>query len=686
MNKLILILLLTVSSASAADLKTAPIVVTATKVQTNSFDVPMAVEVLDEEVLKDSKFSFSPADSLKRVAGLNVSDSFMSDIRVITRGFGSYSPYASRGIPLYKDGIPVSFADGFASTSLIDMNTINRTEIIKGPFSSMYGATSAGVMQYFTEVPIEQNKVDGKFLTGSRGTQESSLKYSGIDGNTKYSITHSDYSTDGMRDFSALQRNQTSANIWIDSSASTKIKVGVNNYNQTSNDYGNGNNGITVSRYNVKPYSVEDAIYNINSWKNLHQTDANIKIDHVINSNNSVTFTSWGGNRTQEQLQPKSACATKAQCSTEKLYTDRIFYGSDVRIDHVGVVLSKPYKLSVGMMYAEEADNATSGAWMTNGVLALDKGDTLTKSMKQTSTTFDQYAQGVINLTPTVDVHGGVRRTNTDIVFADQLRSAAFGGDNSGSMNYANTLPSVGVNWKALSDTNLYASYGRGAETPSILNVTSATATATSGPNTTLRPTMSDNYEIGIKTFAIPRTYATASYYVSNTTDEINLLVNTGGFKVFSNQGSATRKGIELSAKTDLSHGFGSYIAYNYIDATYDKSGKNIAGIPHDNMFGELSWKYAPVGFKVSTEMIYNGKVYATTDNTVSTDSYAIFNLKASLKQKVKGLSVTEYLAVNNIGDRVYVEAVNVDGAYSRYFATGPARNVMVGVSASYAF
>ena len=161
---------------------------------------------------------------------------------------------------------------------------------------------------------------------------------------------------------------------------------------------------------------------------------------------------------------------------------------------------------------------------------------------------------------------------------------------------------------------------------------------------------------------------------------------DSGGFKVFSNQGSATRKGIELSAKTDLSHGFGSYIAYNYIDATYDKSGKNIAGIPHDNMFGELSWKYAPVGFKVSTEMIYNGKVYATTDNTVSTDSYAIFNLKASLKQKVKGLSVTEYLAVNNIGDRVYVEAVNVDGAYSRYFATGPARNVMVGVSASYAF
>lgn len=686
MKRLILVLLLGLSTAQAADINLAPVTITATRSQTNSFDIPMAVEVLDEEVVKNSKFSFTPADSLRRASGLNVTDTFMQDIRIVSRGFGSYANFATRGILFYRDGIPVSMADGFSSSSLIDMNTINRIEVLKGPFSSLYGNTAAGVMQVFTEVPTKPNEITTKFLFGSYNTSEQSYKYSGIDGNGKYLISHSEYSTDGVRDFSALERNQTSIDYWINPSIDTKVKVAVHNYSQSGNDYGNGNGGITVSRYQTNPYSVEDAIYNINSWKNLRQTDASIKVDHNIDNNNLVSVSLWGGVRTQQQLQPKSACSTILTCSSEKLDTDRQFYGSEVRYDHLGLVLNKPYKVSFGMQYSDQSDNVTNGTWMTNGVLATDQGNTYTKHAIQANTFFDQYAQGMIQLTPTIDVHAGIRRTDADIKFTDKLTSTAFGGDNGGSINYTNALPSIGVNWKVLPTTNLYASYGKGQETPNIQHVQSASASATSGPNTTLKAAESDNYEIGIKSFAVPKTYLTAAVYSSKVKDEIGLALNTGGYKVYSNQGNATRRGVELAAQSELPYGFGSYLMYNYIDATFDSTGNKIAGIPQDNMFGELSWKYKPASFKISGEMIYNGKSYATTDNTVAIDSYTIFNLKASLKQEIKKLSITEYVAVNNIGDKVFVEAANVDGAYSRYFATGAARNYMMGVNASYNF
>lgn len=687
MKRLLLLSAVLISSTVLADeIKTPTVVVTAAKYQTNSFDIPMSLDVIDSEVLQDSKFTFTPADSIKRVPGLEVSDTSLSDIRIVTRGFGSYAPFASRGIQIYRDGIPVSMADGYGSTSLIDMNTIGRVEVLKGPFSSMYGNTAAGVAQFFTKKPTVPNEVSAKFVAGSNGTRQSSYEYSGMNKNGQYSITHSDFTTNGYKDYTGFDRTQTSLNYWLGSGTDTRTHFNVNNYNQTAKeDSGNGNSGITVARYNSDPYSAEPSVYNIGSWKNVRQTDANVTVEHDINSDNMVKASLWGGHRTQEQLQSTSACATLVTCSSGLLKTDRLFYGSDLRYDHTGYIL-RPYKVSAGLMYYSQEDDVTTGTWMTNGVLAADRGNTLSKNWTQNNKSFDQYVQGTVFLTPTIDVHGGLRRTNTDIEFIDNLTSSSFGGDNGGSMNYKNTLGNIGVNWKVLETTNLYASYGEGVETPNMVQVQSAQAISTTGPNTTLKPTKSDNYEIGIKTFAIPRTYLTASVYKSNIKDIINIAQNTGGYKIYSNQGDATTNGFELSAKTDLPYGFGTYVMYNYIDSTFDSNGNKIPGIAQNNAFSELSWKYNPLGFKVSTEAIYVGKTYATTDNTVSTDAYTLFNLKASLNQKVKSWNFKEYVAVNNIVDRTYVEAVAVDGSYSRYFVTGPGRTSLIGVNASYDF
>ena len=682
--KKLLLLVLGAMSVQAETIQSPQLTVTATKYETNSFDVPASLDVVGAESLNNPKFTFTPAQDLNRVSGLNISDPFNSDIKISSRGFGAKSNIATRGVRIYHDGIPISFADGFSPTSVMDLNNIGRIEVLKGPLSSMYGSMSGGVVQFFTEVPKEKNKVESKIMFGSFGTQETNVKYSGIDGSMKYLVSHTDYSTDGFREYTKLNRDQTTGKLWFNPSEYTNILVSFKNSNQTGNDWGNNNSGITAEMLATSPRSANAGVLNIGSWKTNRQTDASIKIDHFITKDDMVSATLYGGVRSQEQLNPTTASATLATTSSGLQLSDRKFYGTDLRYDHSGMISTRPYKISTGIAYAVQDELGTTGTWMTSGVRY--DGNTLTRSMNQIATAFDQYVQGQVSVTKSIDLHAGIRRNNTKMEFIDKLTATANGGDNGGQAEYNTTNPTAGIVWKATQTTNLYASYGKGAENPSFTESLSAATTATSGPNLSLVPQKSTNYEVGVKTYAVPNTYITAALYQSKTKDEILLASSASGYRVFANSGDTTRKGVEFSLNSALPYGFGLYGNYSYIDAKFDTTGLKIPSVAENNAFGELSWKYDPLKFKVSSEVVHAGKVYATADNSVSADSYTIYNMRAGFTQKISKLTVQEFASINNISDKTYSTGVNIDAPYGRYYQIGAPRNYMLGVSASYSF
>lgn len=684
MKKSLLLLALGAVSVQAETIMSPELTVTATKYETNSFDVPASLDVVGAESLNNPKFTFTPAQDLNRVSGLNISDPFNSDIKISSRGFGAKSNIATRGVRIYHDGVPISFADGFSPTSVMDLNNIGRIEVLKGPLSSMYGSMSGGVVQFFTEVPKEKNKVESKIMFGSFGTQETNVKYSGIDGSMKYLVSHTDYSTDGFREYTKLNRDQTTGKLWFNPSEYTNILVSFKNSNQTGNDWGNNNSGITADMLANSPRSANEGVLNIGSWKTNRQTDASIKIDHFITKDDMVSATLYGGVRSQEQLNPTTASATLAATSSGLQLSDRKFYGTDLRYDHSGMISTHPYRISTGIAYAVQDELGTTGTWMTSGVRY--DGNTLTRSMNQIATAFDQYVQGQVAITKSIDLHAGIRRNNTKMEFIDKLTAVANGGDNGGQTEYNTTNPTAGIVWKATQTTNLYASYGKGAENPSFTESLSAATTATSGPNLSLVPQKSNNYEVGVKTYAVPNTYITAAFYQSKTKDEILLAQTSSGYRVFANSGDTTRKGVEFSLNSALPYGFGLYGTYSYIDAKFDATGLKIPGVAENNAFGELSWKYDPLKFKVSSEVVHAGKVYATADNSVSADSYTIYNMRAGFTQKISKLTVQEFAAINNISDKTYSTGVNIDAPYGRYYQIGAPRNYMLGVSASYSF
>jgi iron complex outermembrane receptor protein len=75
MNKKLILTLVAVvftANANAEGINLSPVVVTATRTEQNSFDLPVSIDLVDSETIQDGRMQFSIAESLSRVPGVVV--------------------------------------------------------------------------------------------------------------------------------------------------------------------------------------------------------------------------------------------------------------------------------------------------------------------------------------------------------------------------------------------------------------------------------------------------------------------------------------------------------------------------------------------------------------------------------------------------------------------------------------
>jgi len=147
--RLLLLSLFVSSFAFADDIRQlSPTVVTATRVETNSFDLPVSIDVVEQKDIRDGQLAQSLSESLIRVPGISAQNrnQMAQDTQIQTRGFGARSAFGVRGIRLYVDGISLSNPDGISNPGNIDLSTLKSIEVMRGPFSALYGSSSGGVI------------------------------------------------------------------------------------------------------------------------------------------------------------------------------------------------------------------------------------------------------------------------------------------------------------------------------------------------------------------------------------------------------------------------------------------------------------------------------------------------------------------------------------------------------------
>jgi iron complex outermembrane receptor protein len=437
----------------------------------------------------------------------------------------------------------------------------------------------------------------------------------------------------------------------------------------------------------------------------------------------------------------------------------REFGGVDTRWTHKGNLGDKPFNFTVGMNYDRVVDdrkgyenfiaNLAPGL-MRNNFTPLDSvysrttcGSSaggqpivcgvqgiLRRDEKNTASNFDQYLQATFDLHPRWSVTGGLRHSRVnfknDDFYTNNIYAAGnpeIGGDktnldDSGSLRFSKTTPVIGAVFRVTDTFNLFANAGESFETPTLIEM--AYRASGSGLNIDLKPSISRQYEAGVKWMIGSATLFNASLYKIDTDNEIVIQQSAGGRAVFQNVKSSERKGFELSLDTRFDNGLAAYVAYSYLDAaltsafstcrpfsglqtrceatttiatTTDsgvetiQSGANIPGTYKQTLYGEISWKYKPSGFSTALEGRANSKTYvAFKPEYGSAAGYAVAAWRGGFSQKLNNWNVSEFVRIDNLFDKDYVGSVRVGDLNSRYYEAAPGRNWLLGLNASYSF
>ena len=132
------------SSATAQYSLLDPVVVTGTRQPQRVFDVPASIDSVDGETIRDQQLRVNLSETLGRVPGLLIQNrqNYAQDLQVSSRGFGARSTFGVRGVRLIQDGIPLTMPDGQGQTALFDLDGAKNVEVLRGPFTALYGNAS----------------------------------------------------------------------------------------------------------------------------------------------------------------------------------------------------------------------------------------------------------------------------------------------------------------------------------------------------------------------------------------------------------------------------------------------------------------------------------------------------------------------------------------------------------------
>ena len=207
-----------------------PIVVTATRVAESSFDIPASVDRVDRAEIQRGQLQVNLSESLMTVPGVSAENrqNYAQDLQLSVRGFGARSSFGVRGVRLYSDGIPGTMPDGQGQFSQFDLGSAEHIEVLRGPFSALYGNSSGGVISIFTEDAPPGYFLGATAQYGSFNQQRYALKTMGDDGELNYVLDAAHFQTDGYRFHSSAERDNLNGKLRLRLSDSSTVTLVAN--------------------------------------------------------------------------------------------------------------------------------------------------------------------------------------------------------------------------------------------------------------------------------------------------------------------------------------------------------------------------------------------------------------------------------------------------------------------------
>jgi iron complex outermembrane receptor protein len=249
------------------------------------------------------------------------------------------------------------------------------------------------------------------------------------------------------------------------------------------------------------------------------------------------------------------------------------------------------------------------------------------------------FAQDILTVTPEWQLHTGVRYVATNRAQFEL---------NKDRQHFL--LPSAALVFNPTPEQSLYASFTQGLEHGGVAPF------GTSNQNQLLTPGRSTQYEIGYKAALHHDVNFSIAAFQINKPLEL-----TNAANVFTQQGEAVHRGIELSAQARVSPEFNLQASVTALNAKQRDTGdatlddKRVTNVPEFK--STVYADYAPqqlAGLHLNATWQYASSKAFSPDNAVTVPGYHVMNLGARYGTQIAGTATTLRLNVDNVFDRFY--------------------------------
>ncbi|KGR47803.1 TonB-dependent receptor family protein, partial [Xanthomonas vasicola] len=645
------------------------------------FDLPASFTAVSAD--DDNRRGAQVSELLDGIPGLVARDrqNYAQDTQLSIRGFGARSTFGVRGVRLLVDGIPASMPDGQGQLSHFNVLGAERVEVLRGPFSALYGNSSGGVLQLWSADGAPNDPWRLRATYGSNATVNVGAQLLGQQGAVHYNLAANHFETDGFRDHSRAKRDSVNAKLGFDLAEGRRLDL-VLNYLDAPD--AQDPLGLTRAQFNANPAQATSVATQFNTRKSVRQSQAGAIFTQQFD-NQTLRLMAYGGQRSVEQfLAIPVAVQRNPLHSGGVIDLDSNYEGADARWAWQGEALGRPLQLTVGTNVDRQRQHRTGYENFVGDTLGV-KG-ALRRNQRDQVENVDQFAQLWWQWSERWSALLGVRHSEVRFE-SDDHYIVGRNPDDSGQRDYSATTPVVGIVFRADEDLRFYASVGRGFETPTF-NELGYRSDGGAGLALDLGAATSRNYEVGSKWRAQSGAAMEFALFRADTDDELAVASNTNGRSTYRNIGATRRQGAELSWQQPIGATQQLQLAYTFVDATVRDgyltcassgcatptavvaSGSRLPGVPRQQLFAR--WLWQPGQWQFAAESVASG---ATVVNDLATErapGYALVNLEASRRWTTTLGALRTFARIDNVLDRQYVGSVIVNDGNVRYDEPGP--------------
>ncbi|MES1926891.1 TonB-dependent receptor [Salinisphaera sp. T31B1] len=650
----------------------APIEVDSLRLTTDILTTPAAVDVTEGQDVQQGRRKTQLDNALNRTPGVyaNNGSNFAQNLRVSIRGFGARSAFGVRGVRVIVDGIPETLPDGQAQTDTIDLGAVERLEVLRGPFSALYGNATGGVIDVTTTTP-GSGPVDRAELTaGSNGYRREEVASARRLDDWGYAITASQLDLDGYREHGRVKKQQITGKLERDVGTTGTVRV-ITRILDAPDTLDPG--GVTRATARADRRSARDANIAFDARQSASQQTVGLVYEDQLTEQQAYQANLFYTNRDFIQFLPFEDGGVVSY--------DRDFFGGGIQTTRFDDLFGRENQLVAGVDVQIQQDDRQryDNIAGERGILGLDED--------QTATSVGVFAQNVFSVTPSLDLTTGLRYDYLDFDIDDNFPVSAADPDDSGGRTYHEVSANAGLSYAWRDDQRVYFNIANAFESPTFTEF--ANPAGNGGFNDNLEPQKAVQYEVGAKgSLNDVARYQISAFWI-DVRDELVVFNNTGARDFFENSGRSRRKGIEAKLSGQLTEQLSATAAYTLASYEYrqfvdvngnDYAGRDLPGLPEETLFGELAWRSEGVGFAV-LDMRYASSFFADNANTAKIDHAWVFNGRIGRTIPSADERVTVYLGVDNIFDEVYFDNIRINAFGGRYYEPAPDRSFYAGLS-----